>query len=93
MVSYSAHPTNISHLSRALFPGDYPSSLVRLAEHRDFDFRWFASGAIGSHRVKGIGEREFSMCDTLAAKLYAKSEVSNSNGNDRPANLYGRYPR
>ena len=71
MVTYSAHPTNISHLSRAL-SGDYPSSLVRLAENRDFDFAMFASGTIGSHRVKGISESEFVMCDTLAAKLYKK---------------------
>jgi len=71
MVSYSAHPTNISHLSLAL-SGDYPSSLVRQAERNDFDFAMFASGTIGSHRVKGVAESEFAMCDTLARKLYEK---------------------
>lgn len=71
LTSYSAHPTNISHLSLAL-SGDYPSSLVRLAESKGFDFAMFASGTVGSHRVKGIDEREFAMCDTLAVKLYAK---------------------
>jgi len=71
MVSYSAHPTNISHLSRAL-SGDYPSSLVKQAEHDEFDFAMFASSTIGSHRVRGISESEFAMCDTLGAKLYEK---------------------
>jgi neutral ceramidase len=71
MVSYSAHPTNISHLSLAL-SGDYPSSLVRQAERYDFDFAMFASGTIGSHRVKGISESEFILCDTLANRLYKK---------------------
>jgi len=71
MVSYSAHPTNISHLSLAL-SGDYPASLVKQAEHHDFDFAMFASSTIGSHRVKGIAESEFAMCDTVASKLYKK---------------------
>ncbi|HEV8512034.1 MAG TPA: hypothetical protein VGQ59_02095, partial [Cyclobacteriaceae bacterium] len=71
MVSYSAHPTNISHLSLAL-SGDYPSSLVKLAETTDFDFAMFASGAIGSHRIKWIPETEFTACDTIAARLYKK---------------------
>ncbi len=71
MVGYNAHPTNISHLSRVL-SGDYPSSLVRQAEHDDFDFAMFAASTIGSHRVKGISESEFARCDTLAARLYKK---------------------
>ena len=71
MVSYSAHPTNISHLSLAL-SGDYPSSLVRQAEHHGYDFAMFASSMIGSHRVKGIAESEFVLCDTLGARLYQK---------------------
>ncbi len=71
MISYSAHPTNISHLSRAL-SGDYPSSIVRKAERKDFDFAMFASSTIGSHRVKGIPDTEFAMCDSLAEKLYKK---------------------
>jgi hypothetical protein len=71
MVSYSAHPTNISHLSLAL-SGDYPSSLVSRAEHHGYDFAMFASSMIGSHRVKGIAESEFALCDTLGARLYKK---------------------
>jgi hypothetical protein len=75
LISYSAHPTNISHLSLAL-SGDYPSSLVRAAERTDFSFAMFASSTIGSHRVKGIPETEFAMCDSLAERLYKK--VSNA---------------
>ncbi len=71
MISYSAHPTNISHLSREL-SGDYPSSIVRKAELSDFNFALFASSTIGSHRVKWIPESEFTLCDTLAGRLYKK---------------------
>lgn len=71
LVSYSAHPTNISHLSLAL-SGDYPSAIIKRAQQKDFDFAMFASGTVGSHRAKGISETEFAMCDTLAAKLYGK---------------------
>jgi len=71
MVSYSAHPTHIDHLSLAL-SGDYPSSLVAQAEHDDFAFAIFASGAIGSHRTKWIPEDEFAACDTIATRLYKK---------------------
>lgn len=71
LASFSAHPTNISHLSLAL-SGDYPNSLVKKAEKKDFDFALFAAGMVGSHRVKGISETEFALCDTLANKLYAK---------------------
>ena len=71
LASYSAHPTNISHLSRAL-SGDYPSSLVGRAEHHGFDFAMFASSTIGSHRAKGFSETEFAMCDSLAARLFTK---------------------
>jgi neutral ceramidase len=77
LMSYSAHPTNISHLSLAL-SGDYPSSLVNLAESKDFDFAIFASGTVGSHRAKGIAEQEFAMCDTLASKLYSKVKSATS---------------
>lgn len=77
MVTYSAHPTNISHLSLAL-SGDYPSALVRLAESKDFAFAMFASGTVGSHRVKGIGEQEFALCDTLAVRLYGKVKSARS---------------
>jgi neutral ceramidase len=71
LVSYSAHPTNIDHLSLAL-SGDYPAALVNKAEQKDFDFAMFASGNIGSHRVKWMPEKEFAMCDTLGSRLYAK---------------------
>jgi neutral ceramidase len=71
LLSYSAHPTNISHLSLVL-SGDYPASLVRVAEHDGFDFAMFASSTIGSHRVKGIPETEFAMCDSLAGRLFKK---------------------
>ena len=70
-VSYSAHPTNISHLSLAL-SGDYPASLVKAAERTDYEFAMFASGMVGSHRVKGISETGFLLCDTLASRLYRK---------------------
>lgn len=76
MVSYSAHPTNIDHLSLAL-SGDYPSSLVKLAENNDFDFAMFASGTIGSHRVKWIPESGFAACDTIATRLYKKVSAAN----------------
>lgn len=74
LLSYSAHPTNISHLSRAL-SGDYPSSMVRQAE-RDNNFAMFASGTVGSHRVRGLSQTEFALCDTLARKLYQKIKAA-----------------
>ncbi len=75
LASYSAHPTNISHLSLEL-SGDYPNALVRKAESKDYTFAMFASGMVGSHRVKWIPETEFQMCDTLASRLYKKIEVA-----------------
>jgi len=69
LVSYSAHPTNIDHLSLAL-SGDYPAGLISRAEQKGYNFALFASGNIGSHRVKWMPEKEFVMCDSLAYKLY-----------------------
>lgn len=71
MIAYSAHPTNISHLSRAL-SGDYPGALVKKAEQSDYQFALFAGGMMGSHRVKGIPATEFGLADTLADRLYQK---------------------
>ncbi len=69
-MTFSAHPTNISHLSLTL-SGDYPNALLKKAE-QDFDFAMFGTGMVGSHRVKGMEKREFEMCDELADKLYNK---------------------
>lgn len=71
LVSYSAHPTNISHLSLEL-SGDYPNALVKKAKKGNYDFAMFAAGMVGSHRVKGINATEFALCDSLAAILYSK---------------------
>jgi hypothetical protein len=75
--TYGAHPTNISHLSRAL-SGDYPGALIRSAELRDYNFAMFAGGMMGSHRVKGIPDSEFAMCDSLGARLYKKISTASS---------------
>ncbi len=77
LVSYSAHPTNIDHLSLAL-SGDYPSALVSRAEKQDYNFAMFASGNIGSHRLKWIPETEFVECDTLGSRLYRKVKAAQS---------------
>lgn len=69
--SYSAHPTNISHLSLEL-SGDYPNALVKKAEDNGYSFAMFGAGMVGSHRVKWMEEKEFVMCDTLAARLFRK---------------------
>ena len=71
LASYSAHATNISHLSLEL-SGDYPNALVKKAEANNFDFAIFAAGMVGSHRAKGISEKQFEMCDTLASRLFKK---------------------
>ncbi len=75
LVSYSAHPTNISDLSHTL-SGDYPSAFVRQAEKKDVDFALFASGMMGSHRVKWMQESGFPLCDTIAKKLYSKVKMA-----------------
>ncbi len=74
MMTFSAHPTNISHLSLTL-SGDYPNALIKRAE-QDVDFAMFGTGMVGSHRVKGMTKKEFEMCDELAEKLYSKIESS-----------------
>lgn len=71
LTTYSAHPTNISHLSRAL-SGDYPGALVKSATQHDYQFAMFAGGMMGSHRVKGIPDTQFAMCDSLGARLYQR---------------------
>lgn len=76
--AYSAHPTNISHLSRAL-SGDYPGALIRSAELHDYRFAMFAGGMMGSHRVKGIPDTQFAMCDSLGGRLYQKIRVASAN--------------
>jgi len=73
--TYSAHPTNISHLSREL-SGDYPNSLIKKAESSGYNFAMFGAGMVGSHRVKWMEEREFVMCDTLAVRLFRKIQTS-----------------
>lgn len=75
--TYSAHPTNISHLSLEL-SGDYPNALVKKAEDSGYDFAMFGAGMVGSHRSKWMEEREFVMCDTLAARLFRKIQASES---------------
>jgi len=75
LASYSAHPTNISHLSLEL-SGDYPGALVRKAEEKDYDFAMFAAGMVGSHRIKGVPETEFAMCDTIGSILLRKINSS-----------------
>jgi hypothetical protein len=75
LASYSAHPTNISHLSLEL-SGDYPNALIKKAESNGYNFAMFGAGMVGSHRVKWMEEREFVMCDTLAARLFRKIETS-----------------
>lgn len=73
--TYSAHPTNISHLSLEL-SGDYPNALIKKAEGSGYNFAMFGAGMVGSHRVKWMEEREFVMCDTLAARLFRKIQAS-----------------
>lgn len=75
-MTFSAHPTNINHLSLTL-SGDYPNALVKRAE-QDFDFALFGTGMVGSHRAKGMTKREFEMCDELAEKLYDKVKTSSA---------------
>lgn len=75
MASYSGHPTNISHLSLEL-SGDYPNALVTRAQKKEYGFAMFASGMVGSHRLKGIAETEFAMCDTVGAILYRKIQAA-----------------
>jgi hypothetical protein len=73
-MTFSAHPTNISHLSLTL-SGDYPNALIKRAE-QDVDFAMFGTGMVGSHRAKGMEKKEFEMCDELAEKLYTKIKVA-----------------
>lgn len=76
-MSYSAHPTNISHLSLEL-SGDYPNALIKKAESKNYDFAMFASSTVGSHRVKTLKETQFELCDSLASRLFKKIEASNN---------------
>ncbi|MBS1487378.1 MAG: hypothetical protein JST43_07285 [Bacteroidetes bacterium] len=71
LASYSGHPTNISHLSRAI-SADYIGAMVHQAEKKDYDFALFAAGMIGSHRTKFTNEKEFVYCDSLGQRLYRK---------------------
>jgi len=76
--TYSAHPTNISHLSLEL-SGDYPNALVKKAENNGYNFAMFGAGMVGSHRVKWMEEKEFVMCDSVAARLFRKIQGSKEN--------------
>lgn len=75
LVSYSGHPTNISHLSRAL-SGDYVGALIQKAEKKDVDFALFTAGMIGSHRTRFTNEKEFVYCDSLSNRLYRKIKTA-----------------
>jgi len=75
LASYSAHPTNISHLSLTL-SGTIQMLWLTKRKKKNFDFAMFAAGMVGSHRVKGISETEFEMCDTLASRLLKKIQNS-----------------
>lgn len=70
-VTYAAHPTNISHLSRVL-SGDYPSALIQQAEKSGYAFAMFGAGSIGSHRARYTDEKEFVFCDSLGRRLFRR---------------------
>jgi len=77
LASYSAHTTNIDDLIWEL-SGDYPNALVNKAEKNNYDFAMFAMGMVGSHRVKGISERDFTLCDTLGSRLLKKIQAAST---------------
>lgn len=63
-LTYSAHPTIIDRKFMGL-SGDYPATLTKLLEEKQYDFALFAAGTVGSH--KPVVESY----DTLAARQYA----------------------
>ncbi|MBS1489655.1 MAG: neutral/alkaline non-lysosomal ceramidase N-terminal domain-containing protein [Bacteroidetes bacterium] len=85
LIAYSGHPTNISHLSRAL-SGDYPGALMQQAQKNKYQFAMFIAGMIGSHRTKFTSEHEFVYCDSLGQRLYRKIESATAT-NILPADM------
>jgi neutral ceramidase len=60
VVSYSAHATSISKLSKAL-SGDYPNAIISQLDKTENSFGIFMAGMVGSHRLAGLSETEFDL--------------------------------
>jgi neutral ceramidase len=60
LITYSAHATSISKLSKAL-SGDYPNALISQLRKNDNSFGIFMAGMVGSHRLAGLSETEFEL--------------------------------
>jgi hypothetical protein len=73
MFTYSAHPTNIDHLSKIL-SGDYPNATNKALEKKGFAFSMFMAGMMGSHRLDHIEGSDYELVNNTAEKLSDKIE-------------------
>jgi len=73
LFTYSAHPTNINHLSRVL-SGDYPNATNKILQKKGFAFSMFMAGMVGSPRVGRIDGTDFELTSHAAEKLSEKIE-------------------
>ncbi len=72
LVSYPAHPINIDSEIRAL-SRDYPGVLIdRLESAGDTDFAMFMAGMAGSHHLKSMGKKDFSLTNYAGVVLADK---------------------
>lgn len=76
LITFSAHPTNISkHIN--LLSGDYPAALIKtLEEHGTFGL--FMAGMVGSHRLTGINDVDFEVTTYAGRVLADKIRLSSS---------------
>jgi hypothetical protein len=73
LFTYSAHPTNIDHLSK-IISGDYPNATNKALEKKGFAFSMFMAGTMGSHRLDHIEGSDYELVNNAAEKLSDKIE-------------------
>jgi neutral ceramidase len=71
LFTYSAHPTNIDHLSKIL-SGDYPNATNKALEKKGFAFSIFMAGMMGSHRLDHVEGSDYELVNNAAEKLRDK---------------------
>jgi hypothetical protein len=71
LFTYSAHPTNINHLTKIL-SGDYPNAINKRLNEKGIDFSMFMAGMVGSHRLDHIDKSDYELVNEAAVVLSDK---------------------
>lgn len=76
LITFSAHPTNISkHINQ--LSGDYPAALIKTL-NEEGTFGMFMAGMVGSHRLTGLNGVDFELAAHAGRVLADKIRLTSS---------------